>query len=316
MSLAASAATGVANHLGTIADADLLAAEIDEPLAKSAPMAFALARHNCATRGPANDCRAYHAIWQYLRLTGIARSVRSDGPLFVAAAERLARVGRLRRVLVCGTADYSMLAYLGHAARRVEAETSFDVLDHCATTLQLNDWYGKHANLRVRTICADVLAFEPDEPYDLVCTHSFLAWLDYEKREQLVMKWRDWLKPGGELAFSNRIDLLDGPPRSSDHGRRAETMTGEFFQRCTEMNLELPVDRESFRELIRQFCERSLHRRRDMPMETLQNWLGNAGLDLDLAVLAASVVPNNRDRASSPVQEEGRPRVWFLARRP
>jgi SAM-dependent methyltransferase len=315
MSFIPTAADDVTSHLGMIADADRLAAEIDEPLAESAPLAYALAKRDCIAHEPANDCRAYHAIWQYLRLTGVARSVRSDGPLFVAAAQRRARLGRLRRVLVCGTADYSMLAYLGHAARRAGAETRFDVLDRCATALQLNEWYANRVGLRARTIRADVLAFEPDEPYDLICTHSFLAWLDYDMRQRLVESWRDWLRAGGEVAFSNRIDPVDGPSEKQGHSSRLQAMSAEFFQRCVEMELDLPTDQESFRELIRQYGSRALLRRRDMPMETMRGWLDSAGLKLDLAAPIASVVPSSRDRASAPVRQEGRPRVWFLAHR-
>lgn len=305
----------VTKYLGVIADADELAAEIAEPLKISAPIAYETARRTCLPGEPANDCRAYHAIWQYLRLTNIARSVRSDGPLFIAAAARRARAGRLRRVLICGTADYSMLAYLGHAARSNGAETQFDVLDRCPTTLQLNDWYASRAGLTARTIRADVFAFKADESYDLICTHSFLAWLDYDTRPRLMERWRDWLGEGGEVAFSNRIDSAAGAAATRDHAERLEAMTAEFFQRCAEMKLELPADEKSFRELMRQYGLRTLHRKRDMPMDTMRDWLRGAGLQLDLAVPIASVVPNAKDRASAPTKEEGRPRVWFLAHR-
>lgn len=303
------------DRLGPVEDADQLLAEIAEPLHVSAPIAYAIAHDTCQPGGPADDCRAYHAIWQYLRLTDTIRSVRSDGPLFVAAAGRRARAGRLRRVLICGTADYSMLAYLGHAVRRSGAATEFDVLDRCGTTLRMNQWYAERRGLSVRTIAADVMAFEPDRQYDLICAHSFLAWISSASRPLLVARWHDWLVPGGEVCFSGRTDLKDGPPSTTDHAQRVAAMTAEFFERCDALGLDLPADRDTFAGLIRRYGERPLHRGCDLTMDRILAWIGSAGLSLDLAVPVAGLVAGARDKSSMPVTVEGRPRMWFLARR-
>lgn len=301
--------------LGPVEDADRLLEEIAEPLHVSAPIAYAIAHETCQPGEPGDDCRAYHAIWQYLRLTDTIRSVRSDGPLFVAAAERRARTGRLRRVLICGTADYSMLAYLGHAVRRSGAATEFDVLDRCGTTLRMNQWYAERRGLSVRTIAADVMAFEPDRQYDLICAHSFLAWVPSASRPRLVERWHDWLLPEGEVCFSHRIDARNGPPNTKDHKQRVAAMTAEFFDRCRALGLDLPADCDTFADLIRQYGERPLHRQRDLTMGNTLDWLDSAGLRLDLAIPVAGLVASARDRASMPVATEGRPRMWFLARR-
>ena len=107
---------------GPIADADQLANDISEPLAESAPIAFETAMTNCASADELTGCRVYHAIWQYLRLTDVIRAVRVDGPLFAAAVRAQAARTPLRRILISGTADYSMLAYLGHAAKSAGAD--------------------------------------------------------------------------------------------------------------------------------------------------------------------------------------------------
>lgn len=309
-------AADVTDRLGPIPDADRLAAEIAEPLAISAPIAFATAHSTC---DPATDCRAYHAVWQYLRLTGLARSVRNEGPLFVAAALRRARMGRLRRVLICGTADYSMLAYLGHAARQAGseawAETEFDVLDRCGTTLHMNAWYAARSGLRLRPLAASVFDFVPDRSYDLICTHSFLPWLDFDSRPRLFRLWRDWLSADGELCISNRVDGEGGPKATQDRAPRLQGMQAEFFQRCDEMGLALPADREIFLALLEHHGRRALDRRRDMPIGKIRGWLDAAGLALDLAVPVASVVPGYQERASAPIATGGRPSMWFLARR-
>ena len=309
----------VARQLGPLVDAERLVAEIDEPLGTSAPIAFRIARETCTPGTPANDCRAYHAIWQYLRLTGVIRSLRSDGALFVAAAERRARADRLRRVLICGTADYSMLAYLGHAARQAGARTHFDVLDRCESTLRINNWYAEQRGLSVATIASDVFAHAPEQPYDLICTHSFLRWVDREKRPLLMQRWHDWLAPGGEVCFSNRIDpeVVQDRPQAPDQDLdgRMDTMTMEFFKRCDELRVTLPAERDRFAEMIRQYGGRTKHRQYDMPMSALQRWMESASLVPALVVRVKDIVANAKDRASTPVRTEGRPRTWFLVQR-
>ena len=71
---------------------------------QSAPHAFATAMAQCPHD---SACQVYHALWQYLRLAEIVRSVRVDGPIYAAVAERMARAGQLRRVLITATADFS-----------------------------------------------------------------------------------------------------------------------------------------------------------------------------------------------------------------
>ena len=136
-------------HLDRAIDPDAVAAAIAEPLMDSAPIAFQTAIERCPPMDAPGSCRAYHAVWQYLRLAERTRSLRVDGGLYAAAAERLARMGMLRRVLVTATADYSMLAHLAFGARRGGAQPAFHIVDRCASTLELNQWYGDRMGLAV-----------------------------------------------------------------------------------------------------------------------------------------------------------------------
>jgi hypothetical protein len=260
-------------------------------------------------------CRAYHAVWQYLRLTDVIRAVRVDGPLFTAAVKAHAARRPLRRILISGTADYSMLAYLGHAARSAGAFPVFDIIDRCATTLRMNEWYGARRGLDVRTALTDVNAYRPTERYDLICTHSFLYWAVGQQRSDLFRNWRDWLAPDGRLCFSNRIEpsspLIDTV--SSSH--RVSAMVSEFFRRKAELGVDLPIPDPEFEALIHRFTRRPVTRLRDLTMQNLQHHLDEAGFLVECALNVTDVVPGHRDRISSPVQSEGRPRYWFQARR-
>ena len=64
--------------------------QLAEPLLESAPIAFRTAMTGCVP-GDRGSCRAYHAVWQYLRLAGSTRSVKVDGALYVAEVHRIIR---------------------------------------------------------------------------------------------------------------------------------------------------------------------------------------------------------------------------------
>jgi len=301
--------------LGPIADADQLASEISEPLAESAPIAFEAAMTGCASADELTGCRAYHAIWQYLRLTDAIRAVRVDGPLFAAAVKAQVVRAPLRRILISGTADYSMLAYLGHAAKSVGASPVFDIVDRCATALKMNEWYSVRRGLAVRTILTDVNAYQPMESYDLISTHSFLYWAGAEQRTRLFRNWRSWLAAEGRLCFSNRIEPISLPPDAVGSANRVNGMVAEFFRRRTELGLSLPIPDPGFESLIRGYARRPVARVRDLSMQRLQQHFDKAGLLVECALKVTDVVPGHRDKISAPVASEGRPRIWFQARR-
>lgn len=303
----------VIGRLGTIADAEALANEIAEPLRTSAPIAFEAAHESC----PADDaggCRSYHAIWQYLRLAGMVRAVRTDGPLYVAAATRLAREGRLRRVLVCGAADYSSLAYLAHAARQAGAAPAFDVVDLCRTPLRLVSWYAARRGIAVNVIRADATAFDAPHRYDMVCAHSLLAAMPHSARPGLFAMWRRLLAPDGRVCFSSRIDLADVGAKRLPKDVRVEAMTREFFRRRDELGLELPVSEEAFALLIGRYANRGLNRRQGITHAMIRDWCRDNRLALVAEAEPDVVVPSAKDRSALPLDSGAHSRWWFEAR--
>ena len=178
---------------------------LDEPLAASAPVAERLAAELCR-RDPetGQTCAWYHGTWQYLRLLGLVSAPDRHADFFFAALRRAARAGH-RRVLVSGSADYAMFAHVLRAYRREAADLDVTIVDRCPTPLALCDWYGAVVAHGVRTQACDILDFESDEPFDLICTHSFLGQFDRARRSELAAKWRRLLRPGGLVVTTNRV---------------------------------------------------------------------------------------------------------------
>jgi SAM-dependent methyltransferase len=179
---------------------------VEEPLAESAPLAHRLAQTHCRPLPvTGEDCAWYHGFWQYLRIMGITKTSGGQAAFLVEQLRGLARGGQSPRVLVSGSADYSMPAHALGAYRAEGAPLRLAVLDRCETPLALSRWYAERHGATVTTHCVDVLEHEAAEPIDVVFTNSFLGSFDPASRPRLVTAWRRMLRPGGALLFTNRL---------------------------------------------------------------------------------------------------------------
>jgi hypothetical protein len=296
-----------------IVDADALSAAVAEPLTESAPIAFETAHALCPV-DEAGGCRSYHAIWQYLRIAGLVRAMQTDGPLYVSAVMRLARERRLVRVLICGAADYSSLAYLAYGARQAGVAPCFDVIDLCETPLRMVRWYGARSGIAVNPICADATTFDSPHRYDVICAHSLLAAMPHASRPGLFAMWRHLLAPQGRVCFSSRINREAAGAERASKESRVDAMTREFFQRRDALELNLPVADEAFAALIRRYANRGLGRRQGITRAMIRDWCAGQGLALVAELETASIVPNARDRSSLPLESGTHARWWFEAR--
>ena len=174
----------------------------DEPLAESAPVAWGLAPSLCAGDPASHDsCLWYHRIWQYLRLLDIITSIRTNTTFLLATLERLAPTHP--RVLISGSADYAMLAHLREAFGSRPLDVT--LVDLCATSVRMNQWYADRYGLALTPVCGDALSVETDRPFDLVCTHNFVGRFDPASRQRLVERWHAVLRPGGVVVTTQRV---------------------------------------------------------------------------------------------------------------
>ena len=184
---------------------------IDEPLPRSAPLARRWAMTHCGKRGP-HACDWYHGSWQYLRMLGVFESIRSDDDFFMPNLARLLEEGATR-ILITGAADYALLARIHAVAGPSKGKLEVTVVDRCETPLRLNAWFGERNGIRVRTVRADVLDWQAEHTFDLVCTHSFICFFDVDERPRLLARWRDSLAPGGIVLTAQRARVHDSQPR-------------------------------------------------------------------------------------------------------
>jgi len=183
-----------------------VALEFDDRVLECATLARRLAPARCR-RDPVSgdDCSWYHGFWPYLRAIGIVTTPTSHAGFYGGVLEELAATGDYRRVLVSGSADFTMLQHVfsAYAAAGAELEPTFN--DICETPVALARWYAEAVGRPVDTCVSDILALDVAAPFDVVCTHSFLGYFDDRQRAALMTKWHRLLRPGGKVVTIIRI---------------------------------------------------------------------------------------------------------------
>lgn len=190
----------------------------EDPIVEAYPMMMDAAENLCCGRhAPGGGCYPYHRGWPFKRMIGHHGSVWRHGAAYLASFRALARAGNIRRILVSGSADYSLLAHVCHAYRHEGVEPEITVLDYCPAPLAINRWYAERIGIRIDTVACDILKYEPAQSFDLISTDNFLSQFTPADRHQIVRRWWKLLRPGGVTVGAQ------GVRNSADVSRRSYT---------------------------------------------------------------------------------------------
>jgi SAM-dependent methyltransferase len=213
----------------------------DEPLHLSAPLAWELAPALCHQDPVTGEsCAWNHGFWQILRILDLAGSAAQRGPLYRRVVASAAPGQRSPRVLICGAADYAMLAQILPAARASEASSSITIVDICETPLTLNRWYAQRHNATLETIRSDILRYEAAECFDVICADYLFGRLAPALWPALISRWKTLLKPGGTVVTACRLRLPDAPERIGFSAQQAADFKATVRQRTAAAH-SLPI---------------------------------------------------------------------------
>lgn len=222
-------------------------------LVESAPASLAIG--GCeANRGGEDeeDCSAYHAAWQPLRLANLVSTPRWHADFYAGAfhswSERAAQEteGPVK-VLITGLADYGMLYWAVQSIiPTVRKRCQFHVLDICNTPLDSARWLRErlHAcnpplDLNLTCLHEDVFrnSCEPAS-MDLIATDAFLTRFESDQKSDLLDEWLRLRAPSGWIVTTARI-------RQGVHDiRTAERQA--FDSRATAASTELGPEMQMF----------------------------------------------------------------------
>ena len=267
----------------------------DEPLAESAPVAWSLAPALCAGDSASRDsCLWYHRIWQYLRLLDIITSIRTNTPFLLATLARLAPTHP--RVLISGSADYGMLAHLREAFGAQPLDVT--IVDRCATSVRINQWYADRYGLGLTPMCGDALAVDTDRPFDLVCTHNFVGRFDREARQRLVDRWHAVLRPGGVVVTTQRVRPGARTRMTSYSDDEAQALAARVAAAAAAYRGTLGATPEELREVAYQYALRKRAYVIESPSEIVAPF-ERAGFEVNLADEGGGLAERQADRPSS-----------------
>ncbi|MDN3351646.1 hypothetical protein [Actinomadura sp. DC4] len=197
--------------------------DLTEQLVLSADTMATIAPFSCIqpTDGR-STCSWYHGVWQHLRLFNMVSSPDWHSPFYEHALDQAFHglAGEKQpRVLITGTADYTLLAYVLRAAANARADAGITVVDRCRTALLSCQWYSQRwATQEALGTCtvdvreADVLEIAPDPVrYHLITTDGFLTRLETSTAKEVIRSWHELLEPGGTVITTVRVHPLDAP---------------------------------------------------------------------------------------------------------
>lgn len=261
----------------------------DEPLAISAPLAWQYAQQMCHKDTTGASCLWNHGLWQLLRLMRLAGTAANRSGFYQRTLREFMGSNPAPHILVSGTADYAMLAQIALAAQRTGAAPTVTVVDICETPLHLNRWYADRSNIKINTVCSDMLEFEAESPFDMICTDSFLGRFPHARWPEVAARWQALLRPGGRLLTASQLRPSSGQERLVFDESQIIAFRKKVLDSAPQP-LQAGFTREDLFEAVTQYCRNQSNY--PLRSEThLRSLLENAGFNIDEmpSVISASI---------------------------
>ena len=179
---------------------------LQEPLMQSADMLYEAATVFCSNdHVNSKSCQWYHSIWQYLRLLDMVSTPSWHHDFYCKHLLSNVGHGGPANVLISGTADYSMLAYVYHVANEKSIRATVSVLDMCETPLIACQWYAKKTGKTVIPIKENIFKYSTQLKYDMICADAFLTRFAGEQLMSVLKKWKELLQDNGSIVTTVRV---------------------------------------------------------------------------------------------------------------
>ncbi len=180
--------------------------KIFEPLSESADINFRLAIENCQNGiMSSGDCKWYHSVWQYLRVIDKVSSPEWHATFYDNCFNKLISKKDNPRILISGTADYSLLAYVHNSIKKSNQNAEIFVLDTCNTPLKICEWYAKKQNFQIKLLNMNILDLSNLKlKFDLICSDAFLTRFSKTDAESVVSNWYHSLNYNGMIVTTIR----------------------------------------------------------------------------------------------------------------
>jgi len=195
-----------------------------------APYQFRLAQDLCA------ECRDYHAIWPYRRLSRTVSGIEATADIVEALLREATQPNG--RILIAGAGDAGMLALTVQATKNL---TPFiDVADRCQTPLAVCRRYAETHGLTITTLHLDFGSSTLAQRYDVVFGDCILQFVPRQFHVEVLRRLAQAMTKRSTLVLVERLRASAGS-ESRRGDRAAETLSGLAAQ-----GIELPEDEPAF----------------------------------------------------------------------
>jgi hypothetical protein len=274
---------------------------------------MAAARDLCCGRTtPGGGCYPYHRAWPFKRVIGSQGSVWWHGAAYLASFRALARTGGVQRILISGSADYSLLAHVWHAFQLEGARPEITVLDFCAAPLAINRWYAERVGAPVTTVAASIFDYAADRAFDLVTTDNFLSQFPPADRERIVRRWWHLVRPGGYTVGAQTVSNSPNVSRRSYSAEKIAARRDRILQQVQGRDPTGYLPPEALGPLLEAYYASHVR----YPIRDageLKRLLANHGFLVEREELLPPEAREGRTRPES--DSKARDRIHFVARR-
>lgn len=232
--------------------------KLHQRLVSSAGVMELLANEHCqGSYLDKENCGWYHASWQYLRILDMVSTPDWHSDFYRDRIQQAKSHMSPRRVLICGTADYGILAHLIAAISPTELERyEIVVLDLCDTPLKICDWFADQIHVNIQTISGNAfeLAFR-DDWFGLVLTDAFLTRFPWKEKRKVVSEWHRVLAPGGSVITTARVEEGRHRQRLAPDRASIENFVSRAREEATKRALFMPRTPEQVEKMARTYAE-------------------------------------------------------------
>ncbi len=196
-----------------------------------------------------HGCVWYHSVWQYLRILNCVSSPQWHEEFYSESLKNALKNNNEAKILISGTADYSMLHLIVTEVSNLSIKTTITILDKCETPLEICKWYVKNYETYINNnsnlnnlitfefVQKDILLLDAAQKYDIICADAFLTRFDRYSAKSILLKWKNHLKSNGRIITTIRIhenetkSLLSATMNILNFNNKVKSRYSEFIKR-------------------------------------------------------------------------------------
>ena len=188
-----------------------------------------------------------------MMLLGLAPSPERNLKFYLEEIRHLAAERGFRHILIAGCSDYMMLSIVLEAFRGLPVIPQITVIDRCTTPLYLCRWFAKRFACDLTTQQHDILTYQPERHFDIVCTDGLLTNVRPDVRAGVVAAWHRALKPGGFVVTTNNIQPGEWAKNTVNTKNTIAALCEKAVERNAAFPVKLGLTDEAVRNLTREF---------------------------------------------------------------